>query len=380
MDFEFSADQELLRETIKRFLQEQAPLTYVRAQLDDERGTSDAVWAGLADLGVVGLSAPEAHGGAGMGMVDQAVVLEELGRMVHPGPFTSSAIGAISAVSIAGSDDDQARLLPGLAAGTTTGTVAWTEPNRRSMWHDPQTTAQLDGTQWTLTGTKTHVYDAVAADVIFVTAATDEGLGLFAVEAGAPGLDVSALDSVDGTRKVASVTLTGTPATRLGTTGADATEAVAEIIDRITVAWTLDGVGAAARSLEMAVEYAKERHQFGKPIGSFQAVQLLCADMLVWIELGRAAAYYAAWACDDADAAERHRATTMAKAYASDAFYKVGANAVQVFAGIGFTWEHDVHLYYKRLLTLQHAFGGSAEHLAELANIALDSADRASSV
>ncbi len=134
MDFEFSADQELLRETIKRFLQEQAPLTYVRAQLDNERGTSDAVWAGLADLGVVGLSAPEAHGGAGMGMVDQAVVLEELGRMVHPGPFTSSAIGAISAVTIAGSDDDQARLLPGLAAGTTIGTFAWSEPNRRATW------------------------------------------------------------------------------------------------------------------------------------------------------------------------------------------------------------------------------------------------------
>ncbi len=217
------------------------------------------------------------------------------------------------------------------------------------------------------------MYDAAGANLLFVTASSDEGLGLFAVETGARGLTLSATDAVDGTRKVSSVTLDSTPATRLGAAGVDAGEAVSEIVDRITVAWVLDGLGAAARSLEMAVEYAKERHQFGKPIGSFQAVQLLCADMLVWIELGRAAAYYAAWACDDADAAERHRATTMAKAYASDAFYKVGANAVQVFAGIGFTWEHDIHLYYKRLLTLQHAFGGSAEHLAELASIALDS-------
>ncbi len=363
MDFEFSDDQELLRATVRRFLAERAPIAYVRSMLDDERGTTDEVWSGLAGLGATGLLAPEAHGGAGMGMVDMAVVLEELGRAVHPGPFASSAVGAVSLVSLAGSDDDHTALLPGLASGETVGTVALSEPERTRA-------TPTDGA-WTITGRKVHVPDGVAAHLTVITAGTSNGeLGAFAVARNAPGLGIEAVPTVDGTRTFATVTLADTPARRLGT--GDATAALAETVDRLGVGAVVDGVGVASRALEMAVEYAKERRQFDRPIGSFQAVQHLCADMLRAVELARAGAYYASWAADAADPPERHRAATMAQAFAADELYAVGASLIQVLGGIGFTWEDDAHLYYKRLLTLKELAGGSPGQLEELASIVLD--------
>jgi len=367
MDFEFSADQELLRETVRRFLAEQAPISpFVRQQYSTATGTTDVVWNGLAALGVTGLLAPETVGGAGMGMVDVAVVLEEMGRAVHPGPYLSSAVGAISLIHLLGTEDQRAARLPDLASGAKVGTVAIWEPGAGASWTSPSTTARLDGGSWTVTGRKTHVGDAVASDLMFVVASHDDTLGAFAVDPRASQISVIPTPTVDGSRKEATVSFDRAPATLLGTTG-DASSAVAEVIDRWIVAMVVDGVGAAARALELAVEYAKERRQFDRPIGSFQAVQLLCADMLQHVELTRAAAYYACWACDSADAQERRRATTMAKAYASDALYQVGASAIQVFGGVGFTWEHDIHLYYKRLLTLQQFAGSTIEHLESLA-------------
>jgi alkylation response protein AidB-like acyl-CoA dehydrogenase len=363
LDFEFSEDQELLRATVRRFLAERAPIAYVRALLDDERGTTDEVWTGLAELGATALLVPEPHGGAGGGMVDVAVVLEELGRAVHPGPFASSAVGAASLVDLAGSDDDRAALLPGLAAGTTIGTVALSGAAETRA-------VDADG-GWRLTGAKAHVPDAVAADVVIVTATTADGeLGAFVVERGAAGSQLIPTPTVDGTRKFASVTLTDTPARRLG--AGDAASAVSETVDRLGIAAVVDGVGAASRALEMAVEYAKERRQFDRPIGSFQAVQHLCADMLRAVELARAGAYYACWAADAADGADRHRAATMAQAFAADELYGVGAALIQVHGGIGFTWEHDAHLFYKRLLTLKELAGGSSAQLEELASLVLD--------
>jgi len=284
-------------------------------------------------------------------------VLEELGRAVHPGPFASSAVGAVSLVQLAGSDDDHAALLPGLASGETIGTIALGA-------------VQADG-DGRLTGACPHVPDAVAADVIVVTATTaDREVGAFVVERGAAGLDVVATPTVDGTRKFASVAFAGSPARRLG--AGDPADAVAESLDRVVVAAVVDGVGAASRALEMAVEYAKERRQFDRPVGSFQAVQHLCADMLCAVELARAGAYYACWAVDAADAAERHRAATMAQAFAADELYGVGASLIQVHGGIGFTWEHDAHLFYKRLLTLKELAGGTPGQLEELASLILD--------
>ena len=368
MDFEFDEDQELLRETVRRFLADQAPISpYVREQLETPSGTSPEVWTGLAELGVTGLLVPEDQGGSGMGMVDMAVVLEEMGRTVHPGPFPSTAVAAASLLTLVGETGgedggDGSDLLPELAAGATRATVVLPVDGDLDAW-------DVGASGDRLTGEVPHIADAPAAELLLVVANTDDGLGVFTVDAGAPGLEVIATETVDATRKQGTVALRDTPARRVGS--GDATVAVAATRDRMIAAAVVDGVGAAEQALALAVAYAKEREQFGKPIGSFQAVQHLCAEMLVSVELGRAAAHYACWACDGADAAERRRAVTMAAAFAGDGFYRVGASAIQVFGGVGFTWEHDIHLFYKRLLTLQQYGGPSHTHLETLATIAL---------
>ena len=359
MDFEFSSEQEMLRASVRAFLSAKAPLATVRAEYGATTFDRTA-WDGLVELGVVGLLVGEEHGGAGMGMVDAAVVLEELGRAVSPAPYASSAIGA---VSLADAD-----LLPLLADGSTIGTVAIFEAGSRYRWQQPATRATRDGGSWRVDGVKVHVADATAADVAFVTALDDDGqLGVFATER----FDVEPTPTVDGSRKQGRIVLAGASSRRIDST-AGAEASVARTLDRLGVAAAVDGVGAAQRALELTVEYAKEREQFGKPIGAFQAVQHLCADMLRTVELGRAAGYYACWALDDASPEEAHRASTLARAFAADAFPQVGGTAIQVFGGIGFTWEHDIHLYYKRLLTVAQAFGTASDHLEELATLAID--------
>jgi alkylation response protein AidB-like acyl-CoA dehydrogenase len=372
VDFEFSADQEMLRESVRRFLGDKAPISYVRGAYESEPDTlgRDAVWTGLCDLGVVGLLVPEAHGGAGMGMVDAAVVLEELGGALCPAPYASSAVGAVSLVLAAGGDREHAFLLPGLADGSIVGTVAVFEAGARYLWASPASAAQADGEVWKVDGTKVHVADGNAAGLFLVTARDGDGvLGVYAVQRDDARVSVDPTPNIDGSRKEATVTFSGARGWRLG--AGDASDAVASTLDRLAVAYVVDGVGAAAKALALAVEYAKERVQFDQPIGSFQAVQHLCADMLRALELGRAAGYYACWAADDADASEAHRAAVMAKAFASDAYAQLGGSAIQVFGGIGFTWEHDIHLYYKRLLSLSANLGNTSEHLQELATIAI---------
>jgi alkylation response protein AidB-like acyl-CoA dehydrogenase len=337
MDFEFSAEQEMLRESVRAFLAARAPIASVRAAYDD--ATFDpSVWDGLDELGVLELD-----------MVDAAVVLEELGRAVCPTPYASSAVAARS-------------LVPDLAG---IATLALYEPGSRYVWTSPSARVGGDGL---LHGTKVHVPDACTASSFVVTALDADGeFGVFVAESG----DVEATPTVDGSRKFGRVTFDGVAARRVT---ADASD-VARAVDRLGVAYVVDGVGAAQRALELAVEYAKERVQFDKPIGSFQAVQHLCADMLRTVELARAAAYYACWAIDDAPAEEAHRAATLACAFASSAFPQLGGTAIQVFGGIGFTWEHDIHLFYKRLLTCASALGSAADHLENLAVLVLAASD-----
>jgi len=365
VNFEFSEEQEALRGSVRRFLDDRAPLSFVRSVWDDPRGTTDDVWVGLAALGVTGLLVPESAGGSGGGLVDAAVVVEELGRVVHPGPYVSSAVGAAGLLADL---DPGAPELGGLADGTTVATVALYEPGGRAGWTAPAVAAERVGDGWALTGTKVHVPDVMAADRVLVTAAVDGVLGVFAIDAVAA--DRSPTPTIDGTRREGTLTLSGTPARRVG--AGDATDAVAVTVDRVHTAWVVDGVGAAQAAMELAVAYAKERRQFGAPIGSFQAVQHLCADMLRNVELARAAAYYACWALDAADRAEAHRAAALAAAFAADGLYRVGADVIQVHGGVGYTWEHDAHLFYKRLLTLQGLGGGAADHLEELATLVLD--------
>ena len=367
MNFEFSEEQEQLRESVRRFLDAQAPIAYVRDQWSDPRGITDDFWTGFAALGVTSLLVPEEFGGAGGGMVDAAVVAEELGRAVNPGPFASTAVGAAGLLADLGTAEQHAAHLPAIADGTSIATLALLEPGLRAQWNDPATTASPVGDGWTLTGTKAHVADLMAADLVLVVARAGDELGVFAVDTAAATREPAT--TIDGTRREGTLTLDATPAARIGT--GDVTLAVAQTVDRLHVAAVVDGVGAAARAMEMSVEYAMTRQQFGAPIGSFQAVQHLCADMLRNVELARAASYYACWALDAADRAEAHRATTMALAFAGDGLYEVGANTIQVHGGVGYTWEHDAHLFYKRLLTLQGLGGGSTDQLEELASIIL---------
>jgi alkylation response protein AidB-like acyl-CoA dehydrogenase len=372
MDFDFSAEQTMLRDSVRRLLAERAPIaTYVRDTYDGHGPGADDVWQGLAELAVIGLLVPEEVGGTGGGMVDAAVVLEELGRALSPAPYASSAIGAVSLVLASGSEREHSFLLPGLADGSTIGTAALFEPGRRYSWTAPSTTARYDGDMWRLDGTKVHVADGAVASLLLVTALDELGeLGVFAVQADTPEVKVVATPTVDGSRKFATVTLTGAAGWRLG--DGDRRVDVARTLDRLGTAAVVDGVGAAARALELSVEYAKQRVQFDKPIGAFQAVQHLCADMLRTVELGRAAGYYACWAADDASDIEAHRAATLAAAFASESFAQLGGTAIQIFGGVGFTWEHDIHLFYKRLLTLSVALGTADDHLAELATLAID--------
>ncbi len=348
---------------MRRFFAEQAPLSTVRVAIDEAAPAPDAIWRGLVDLGVAGLLAPESLGGSGLTMIDMGVVLEEAGRALYPGPLLSSAVGALSLALGLGADE----LAAPLAAGQLTGTVALLEPGRRYDWREPRTVASAAGR---LTGEKVHVADGASAGVLLVVTA---GPAVYAVAPDAAGLTIEPTPTVDGTRKTARVVLDDVPGRLLASgAGADAEAAIAATVDLLRIGYAVDGVGAATRALELAVEYAKVREQFDRPIGAFQAVQHLCADMLRAVELARAGAYYALWAASDADPPERHRAATMAAAYAGEWLPWVGASAIQVFGGVGFTWEHDAHLYYKRLLSLPHALGGPTEQLEELARLVLD--------
>jgi alkylation response protein AidB-like acyl-CoA dehydrogenase len=367
MYFKFSDDQEQLRATVRRFLADRAPLSYVRDMYETSTGTTPELWGGLVDLGVTGVLVPEAHGGLGLGLVDIGVVIEELGRAVHPGPFLSSVLTATAAILAAGDPEDHVTYLPALASGERIATLAIFEPAQRYRWMEPATRAiGASGGSWSVSGTKVHVHDAAAADLLLVTAAIDaETLGLFAVEAGTA--TVQPEEVLDGSRKQATVILDGAPARRIGS--ADVTGDIAGVIDRTLVGLVLDAVGAAGAALELTVRYVNGRMQFDRPIGAFQHVQRHCVDAFEQIEMSRTAAYYAMWACDDGDAVEAHRAAVMAKAFASDALPAACAATVQAHGGIGVTWEYDLHLYYKRCLSMQSAFGGAAEHYEDVASI-----------
>lgn len=359
MDIEFSEDQTLLADSTRRFLADHAPLSYAREHYSAPSVVDDT-WRGLADLGLTGMLAPEPVGGAGLGLVELALPLGEMGRTVYPGPFAASAVAATSLLADLAPNDVSAEWLPRLANGSAVATVGFTSARGAPVSVDAA---------GTLHGGLTHVPDGMAAELILTV--TADAATVVALNATGPGVSVRPLETVDGSRKFATVAFDGARGTVLSGDSAgarDAADAIRAANDRFGVACVLDGIGAAECCLELALEYAKDREQFGKPIGSFQAVQHLCADMLRAIELGRAVGYYAAWACDAADPAERHRAATMARAFAADSFYRVAANAIQVFGGIGFTWEHDIHLYYKRLLTLQLLGGSAADHLEELAS------------
>lgn len=355
MNLELTEEQVALRDTVRRFLSDKAPISgHVRELLDDPTGTTETFWGGLAALGATGLLVPPEYGGAGMTMADAGIVAEELGAALHPGPWLSSAVAATRALNRLAvgpeTGDAAAKLFTGIAAGTTIATLGFlgsTTANTPKRDRDAP-----------LRGVLTAVPDAVAADVLLVLA---EG-ALLAVDTGDPGVTVTPERSIDPTHKQFRVELNDVTVLCLAT---PTREAVAAVTDDLLIARAADALGAARAVMDLAIEYAKTRTQFGQAIGSFQAVQHLCVDMYETLELARSGVIHALWAADNADPIARHLAAVRAKAFAGR-LAAVADNAIQVFGGIGYTWEHDAHLYLKRLLGWSTFLGGPDRYLAEL--------------
>jgi alkylation response protein AidB-like acyl-CoA dehydrogenase len=362
-----TAEQEELRDSVRRFLADRAPLTRVRELMEAVDGTDKAVWeqAG-AQLGLQGLAIPEEYGGAGFTFAEQAVVLEELGAALYGGPYLASAV--LAAAALLASSDEAARrdLLPAIASGETIATLAFTEDG--GSW-DPSTTrlsAAKAGDGWRLDGHKSFVLDGGSAGLILVLAVADGGLSLFAVNAGAAGLTRSVLPTLDQTRKLARLEFDGVTARLIGS-GGDAAAIMDRVLDTAAIALAAEQLGGAQRALDMAVEYSKVRHQFGRPIGSFQALKHRMADMLLEVESLRSAVNYAAAAVAEGSE-EVPVVASLVKAYASETFFHVAAENIQIHGGIGFTWEHDAHLYFKRAKSSELFLGDATYHRERLAS------------
>jgi alkylation response protein AidB-like acyl-CoA dehydrogenase len=350
MNFGFSEEQELLRKTARDFLGEHASMKRVRECMAAPEPFDAGLWARLAELGWTGLALPEAHGGAGLSLVELCIVLEELGRTLAPVPFLPSVIAG-SALLELGDAEQRAQWLPGIAAGRTLATLAITEERGSDEPQALALEALRDGSGWRLRGAKLFVPDAQAADLFLVVARTGgsgaSGLGLFAVPRDAPGLSLEPLRSMDLLRPLARLELRDVrvPAQALLGGSPDAWPAIERVLDRARVMICAEMVGGAEKCLEDAVRYAKERVQFGKPIGVNQAIKHKCADMLFQVESARSITYYAAWAGRE-DNEEAALCAAMAKAYVGDAYRFVSAENIQIHGGVGFTWEYDCHLYF----------------------------------
>jgi alkylation response protein AidB-like acyl-CoA dehydrogenase len=358
MNLELTDEQVALRDTTRRFLAEKAPISgHVRELLDDPTGVDEAVWRGLADLGTTGLLVPEKYGGAGMTMVEAGVVAEELGAALHPGPWLSSAVAAARALVRLGGNESAATILAGIADGTTIATIGFLD------FESALVEVAGQGDDIVVRGEIGGVPDAAAADMLLVLAEDPGGIGLFALNTDSSGISVTPEQSIDQTRKRFRVELDGISAHRLATASSDD---VAAVIDDVLIATAADALGAARAVMHLAVEYAKVRKQFGQVIGSFQAIQHLCVDMYETVELARSGVIHALWAADaEISPGERHLAALRAKAFAGR-LATVGDTAIQVFGGIGYTWEHDAHLYLKRLLSWSGLLGRPDKYLTEL--------------
>jgi alkylation response protein AidB-like acyl-CoA dehydrogenase len=361
-----TAEQEELRASVRKFLADRVPITAVRELMEGADGGDPAVWAMAGQqLGLQGLAIPEEYGGSGFSFAEQAIVLEELGAALYGGPYLASAVLAANALLRSGDEAAKTAYLPGIASGELIATVAFTEDD--GSWEPGATrltaTSSADG--WALSGHKSFVLDGHTAGLILVVGRTDAGLSLFAVPADAAGLRRTALPTLDQTRKLARLEFDAVPAALVGADGG-AEEVLAATLDIAAVAQAAEQLGGAQRALDMAVEYAKVRHQFGRPIGSFQAIKHRCADLLLEVESLRSAVQYAAAAVAE-DSAEVPVVAALVKAYASDVYFHVAAENIQIHGGIGFTWEHDAHLYFKRAKASELFLGDATLHRERLA-------------
>ena len=350
MDLAFTPEQDMQRDSVRGFLADRVPMVRVRQLMETDAGFDQAVWEEMAGMGCQGMAIPESFGGAGFTFLELGILMEEMGRALTPVPFFSTIVLGAGTVLIGGSDEQRATLLTGIATGERIAALAVVEPSGSWAESGVATTAVGDDDNVRINGTKSYVVDGHVADTLIVAGREEDGtVGLFVVDASAPGVEAARLETLDMTRKQAEAVLSDVvvpESDRLGAPGSG-WGTIEQVYDLAATALAFEQIGGAAHCLEMSVDYAKVRHQFGRPIGSFQAVKHKCADMLVHLEGARSTAYYAGWAAAES-AEELPTATALAKPYCSDAYFSIAAETIQVHGGIGFTWEHDAHLYFKR--------------------------------
>ncbi|ODM70866.1 acyl-CoA dehydrogenase family protein [Bradyrhizobium elkanii] len=347
MNFDFSDEQKQMRDEARKFLSEQCPPKAVREVLDGKAPYDKALWKGLAEMGFLGVAIPEQFGGAGAGHLELCVIAEEMGRALAPVPFSSTVYLAAEAILIAGSDAQKQKWLPKIAAGEAIGTLALFEgkgnPSPKAI--------KLTANGGVLNGVKKPVPDGAIADFAVVAARTgssgrESDISLFVVDLKAGGVEVKSLTNIDLTRGQAEFTFKDAKAEPLGATG-EGWSVITQVLDRAAVLTAFEQVGGADRALEMGRDYALDRIAFGRPIGSFQAVKHMLADMYVSATLARSNCYYGAWALST-NAGELPEAAAAARISATQAFQHCAKNNIQVHGGMGFTWEFDCHMYYRR--------------------------------
>jgi alkylation response protein AidB-like acyl-CoA dehydrogenase len=357
MNFDFSDDQKQLRDEARKFLNGKCPPNAVRAVLDGKAPYDRELWKGLAEMGFLGVAIPEEFGGAGAGHLELCVIAEEIGRALAPVPFSSTVYLAAEALLLAGSSAQKRKWLPAIASGEAIGTLALFEgtgnPSPKAI--------QLTASGGALNGVKKPVPDGIIADFVVVAARTastgrDSDISLFLVDTKAGGVEARALSNVDPTRGQAEFVFRDCKAEPLGAAG-EGWSILSQLLDRAAVLMAFEQVGGADRALEMGRDYALDRVAFGRPIGSFQAIKHMLADMYVAATLARSNCYYGAWALST-DAPELAEAAAASRISATQAFQHCSKNNIQVHGGMGFTWEFDCHLYYRRSNALALSLGG----------------------
>jgi alkylation response protein AidB-like acyl-CoA dehydrogenase len=376
MDIGFTEEQELLRETARRFLESECDTQFVRRRMAEPAAVTDEFWRKLAEQGWLGILYPEEEGGSGLGLVDLVVLMEEMGRVVMPGPFLSTVVLGGAAIGEAGSRAQRREWLPLIADGKVKAALAWTEPNLRWDAAGITLAAREVGGGFTFSGTKLFVGDAHLADILVIAARTrdgstmEDGVSLFLVPRATPGLTITVLPTIDETRKLCEVRLDNValPASALLGEKHRGWAPLSRVVARASVALAAEMCGGAQQVLDMTVAYAKIRVTFGRPIGSYQGVKHQAADMLVAIENAKSLTYYAGWAVDQR-LDQAPLAVSMAKAAASDMYRKVAGTGIQLHGGIGMTWEHDLQLYFKRAKASEVAFGDATWHRERVAQL-----------
>jgi len=374
MEFAFSQDQDELRRAARRFLEVASSEERVRAVMETEQGYDSATWQQLSEeLAWTGLTIPEEYGGLGMSYLDLHPLMEEMGRALLCSPFFSTICLGANALLLGGNGVQKERHLPGIAAGETTATLAYAEKNGQLDAAGIEATCSRTAAGYILRGTKSYVLDGHTADLLIVAARTEnsegaEGVSLFLVPGDADGVKQAWLPTMDQTRRLASVELNDVvvPADALVGEEGRGWALCERTLDLARIALAAEQVGAAEMCLDMSVEYAKVRKQFGRPIGSFQAIKHKCADMLMMIESARSAAFYASALAGQGER-DLEEAASSAKAFCSDAFFHCAAENIQIHGGIGFTWEHAAHMYFKRAKAAEVLFGAPSFHRERVA-------------